>query len=475
MKKVLLLIISLVVFSSIMSLKASAATLDLVGNRETYPVGTNFNLDIKINSEGEGVNGAQGTIQFDNSILEALSVDRSNSIFDFWLAEPTISNANGRISFVAASTTGYTGQSLQVLRVVFKPKGAARTTLVFSDAAITAADGSGNNVLTKTNGLSINIVAGAGTVEVGRPEQIVRPPAPAAELPKMPDVVVPLYPDQAKWNNVSAKFLASWELPADITSVATLVDNNPNFDPTISQGLFETQSFSPLPDGIHYLHVRFRNKIGWGPTRHYKISIDTAPPARFEINIDEGDRTHVSSPTIRFKSADGLSGLSHYSIQVDSLEPATTAAEFFRLRDQLPGKHTIKVAAFDNAGNATEQSKNIEILFIEKPLFAIAGVNVGAVTFFSIVIGLLLGAYMTGLFIERSRRRQVDRRILIAKRDVNVALDIIKKDISEAIKRNAGPETSAKPSEVEYFLNKMQDNLSKMKKYLGENIDEIGD
>jgi len=80
----------------------------------------------------------------------------------------------------------------------------------------------------------------------------------------------------------------NWDLPNDVTAVATEVDQHPDAVPAKSEGLFDNKTFSPLEDGVWYLHVQFKNSIGWGPTLHYRIGIDTAPPLGFSVTSPSG-------------------------------------------------------------------------------------------------------------------------------------------------------------------------------------------
>ena len=122
--------------------------------------------------------------------------------------------------------------------------------------------------------------------------------------------------------------------------------------------------------GVWYVHVRFKNNIGWGPSAHYKISIDRTAPAVFEIRIDNAV-TENPAPVIRYETSDALSGLGEVGILVDDNDlirvGATTTS--FALPLQPPGKHMIVVRAVDKAGNALEDDQDLEILPLAKPSF----------------------------------------------------------------------------------------------------------
>lgn len=358
-------LISFLAFSILFVASAKAATLNIISDKDTYPIGQDIDLNIKIDSEDQGVNGVQATLQFDKTILEAVKVDKADSVFDFWLTEPTISNESGQISFVAASTKGFSGKSLQVFKVTFKLKGSGKSNLSFSDAAITAADGSGTNALSKINGLELSFVV-PETVSKG-PKQIIRTPEKASGLPVAPIISVPLYPDPTKWNNASSRFFVSTKLPSDIIGVAIIINKIPISSPDTSEGLFESKEFPPLTDGIYYLHARYQNQIGWGQTLHYRIAVDTNPPIQIEINSSHGTTTDEPMLNLGFKSADELSGLKRYNIKLDNESWVSTVNSTSTLGPLLPGPHSVVVRAEDNAGNATESSLKVEIIPLQAP------------------------------------------------------------------------------------------------------------
>ncbi len=352
--------------------QASAATFGLSASGESFSVGDNLTVDLDIDSQGVSVNAGQGTIRFSPDILEAESVDRSQTIFNFWLEDPEINNNLGSISFTGGSTSGFSGVSLEVFKINFRVKGVGASSIVVSDGAVTASDGSGTNVLVGTRGIDITVAAGqtlpSGQISVLPPiEQITRPATPAASLPDMPEVLVDLYPDPMVWHNASSPFLGRWALPEDITDVATLVNKNPSSNPTVSEGLFDNKTFAALDDGIWYLHVRFRNNVGWGPTDHYRIAVDTVPPSPFGILSSSGTSSTNPSPTISFFASDALSGIAGYSVQIDNGDYDSVSGSSFTFPPLVPGVHDIRVAARDSAGNSTETFSELEIIPIESP------------------------------------------------------------------------------------------------------------
>jgi hypothetical protein len=368
MKRKLSILLGSIALLLVSAGSAYAATLQLTTARDTFAIGDRFTVDIKIDSEDTGVNAAQGTIQIAKDVLEIVSVDKTGSVFNFWLTEPTFSNETGQVNFIGGSTSGFSGKSLQIIKVTFKVKGTGKTDIVFTDGAVTASDGSGTNVLSSMKGLSIVSAATVGMETITpRPTQITRPAAKATGLPVKPQVQVALYPDPQKWYNVAAPFGAQWNLPSDITDVATVIDKNPAGEPMKSEGLFDNKQFATLGEGIWYLHVQFRNNVGWGPVVHHRIAIDTMPPAAFPMRFDQGTSTDNPTPTVHFQSGDP-SGVARYYIQIDSGARIEIKPDAYTLPAQEPGEHTIRIGAEDNAGNATEDRAILQIIPIASPV-----------------------------------------------------------------------------------------------------------
>jgi hypothetical protein len=374
MKKVLILFAILTAgFFFMDPVEVSAASLNLAANKVNISIGDTVRVDIHVNSEGSGVNAFQATLNFPKDILQTQSIDKTDSIVNFWLQDPTFSNDTGQIKFIGGSTSGLFGQSLQIATVVFKATGSGQANLVFSDGAVTASDGSGTNVLSVMNGLQMSVIPKTGVVVPGAAtaavpmSQIVREAVPAAAVPARPILEIPLYPNPVNWYNLVSNFLVQWTLPLDITGVATAVDKSPTTVPTVSEGLFNNKNFNVLPDGVSHLHVRFKNNIGWGSTTHYRLAIDTKPPLPFEITITPAFSTMDPNPTISYETADQLSGLNNYTVQIDNVAATATDETTFAFVKLSPGKHTVTVAAIDKAGNKTIKTTEIDILPLPSP------------------------------------------------------------------------------------------------------------
>lgn len=459
---------------------ASAAAYNLTTDKESFAVGDTFNVDVKIESTDVGINAAQATITFPKDVVQVTAVDRSTSAFDFWLQGPSFSNDTGQVSFIGGSQSGIAGKALEILRISFKVKGAGAVSIIFTDGAVTASDGSGTNVLSAMNGLQLTSITTQTptTIKppaavVAPPVQIVRPPVAAKGLPTKPSITIPLYPDPSAWYQDVTKFIAQWDLPRDVTDVATAVDKQPAFDPAVSEGLFDNQTFSPLTDGISYLHVRYKNSAGWGPTAHYRLAIDSAPPLSFSIVSPEGFTTANVAPTILYGTKDQPSGIRNYRILINNVLATTTTLTSYTLSPQPTGKQVVVVQAVDLAGNVAESRVTFNIS--ETPLITIAGIGITKSFFFiTVILALLIGGGV-GWYLGVKQKEQRMRRVVIAERDVQTAFGAVEKDVDNLLMRFDDTAISAQAAnEMKIILKRISDTIKKNMQYIVQNIEEIG-
>jgi hypothetical protein len=457
-----------------------AGTLSLVTDKTQFAIGDEFSVDVKIDSEGVGINAAQATLNFPVAVLQETSVDKINSVFTFWLQDPIADNSVGEIKFIGGSTSGVSGKTLQTLRVTFKVVGAGSAEVSFTDGAITAADGNGTNVLSTTKGLNITSITKQEAARIIPPpvippvQIIKRPAVPTGKLPAKPILTIPLYPVSGGWYNSISSFLVHWQLPADITAVATVLNQQPTSatSTAVSEGLFDNKTFPSIIDGTWYLHVRFKNDIGWGPATDYKISIDTAPPLAFEVISTDGPATYNVAPSILFESKDQPSGIALYHILVDQKEETTSLLTTYTLLPQSAGKHAVTVIAEDLAGNKTSTTITVDIL--AQAFLSIGSFSLSQFQFFIVIICIILVIFIAWWYSYRLWKEQLERRVLIAERDVSNTLTIISDDAEKIIEQAKEGHINVKElNEMSFLAKKIKGKISDAKKYIIDNIREI--
>ncbi len=344
----------------------NAATINLFSNKDSLSIGDEFSIDLKIDSESVGINAAQATLQYTKDLVSVVNVDKTDSVLNFWLVEPSVDKTLGTINFIGGSTSGLSGKSLQVLRVVFKVIGTGTISLTLNDSAVTASDGSGTNVLTATKGIELSSLVKT-TVSVIVPTVTNPTPEIAPNAPAKPVISVLLYPKPDSWHDVSQNFVVNWNLPKDVTEVAAVLNKIPVFNPSTGEGLFDNKSFPPLGNGVSYLHIRFKNNIGWGITNNYRIAIDTVPPLPFKVSSVDGFKTENPSPSFSFSTSDSISGIANYIVRIDNTNEIISQKETLILPVLSPGQHRVVVQAIDSAGNSAEDSVSLEIVPLATP------------------------------------------------------------------------------------------------------------
>ena len=347
---------------------ASGASLYLSPPSGTYTVGTTFSVKIKVNSNGQAINAAEGTLIFNPAEVEVIKISKSDSIFGFWTTEPSFSNSLGNIVFGGGTPDNFTGSSGTIIAITFNAKAVASAQVNFSSGSVLAADGKGTNVLG-------NIIGGVYTLkakiiippsEEVSPESEYIPLATPEGAPVAPVVFSFTHSESNKWySNNNPEF--SWKASSDVTAVKLLINKIPTSLPTVLYDVPITEKkIEDLRDGVWYFHIRFKNEQGWGGILHKKVLIDTKLPEPFEIKVNnEGDSANPS-PVLHFETTDSLSGVECYEIKIGekdtiSITVADVKSNPYKIPAQRPGMHTIIVKAFDMAGNSTTATTDIII------------------------------------------------------------------------------------------------------------------
>ncbi len=352
-----------------------SASLYLSPPSGTYAVDTTFSVKIKVNSGGEAINAAEGTLIFNSDELQVVSLSKNGSIFSLWTTAPTFSNSTGEIVLGGGTPSAFTGTSGTIITITFKAKSVGLSNVNFSSGSVLAADGKGTNILGNMQGgvyiLKSKIIT--PPAEEVPPEAEYIPPEMPTGAPAAPVISSSTHSEPDKWHsNNNPEF--SWKVPADVTAVKLLIDKIPTTFPTILYTPpISEKKLEDLENGVWYFHIRFENQYGWGGITHRKVLIDTEPPETFELEVDNaGDPTNPS-PILHFNTSDSLSGVEYYEVKIGEGDtiPITMAAlktNPYKMALQAPGKRSIIVKAVDKAGNFTPAATDIVIEPIETPV-----------------------------------------------------------------------------------------------------------
>jgi hypothetical protein len=259
------------------------------------------------------------------------------------------------------------------MSVTFRTLAEGAGAVSFGTASVLAADGRGTDVLRgKVGG---NYTVAATVTPTPKPEEPtqLKPEEPAqkpvdnnaaiafGDPPRAPEVGSVVFLDPDVWYN-KTEGIFTWDLPFDVNGLAAEISTSSTNDPkTIINP--PTKDFivnkTNLVDGIQYLSVKFKNQVGWGAVTNRKILVDTTPPEKFTINIQAGT-TPSAFPLLVFEAKDVTSGIDHYELIIADKEPVLVSPDEaklgYLLKELEDGTYTVKVTAFDKAGNKYESS-----------------------------------------------------------------------------------------------------------------------
>ena len=367
-----ILLFSFFGFFNLNEVKAAGASLYLTPSSGTHVIGSTFRVTVKVNSDGQSINAAEGTLVYDTDRLDVVSISKAGSIFNLWTAEPA--DTGSSIGFGGGiPRPGYTGAGGTLFSVTFKAVKPDGAQISFSSGAVLANDGKGTNILASmgsgryTISPKVTPPASSGTNTINDKTTETKP----VEKERIkPEIVSITHPDQQKWyKNRNAQF--EWELPKGVNGVSYLLNDSPNSNPgNISDGVVEKKEFPDLKDGVYYLHLKFKDSKGWGTIAHYRIQVDNSPPLPFEVEIkkEEGE----DWPLLIFKTSDELSGVINYEVIIGSLEEKsfekTPEDPSLKVSGLEVGEHTVLVKAIDAAGNETYSEQKFYISAIDTPV-----------------------------------------------------------------------------------------------------------
>ncbi|MEK7639985.1 MAG: cohesin domain-containing protein [Patescibacteria group bacterium] len=320
-----------------------AATLGIAPSSATMRVGETKSFSLTVNSATQAMNASQGKLTFPTDKLQVMSVAKG-SLFKYWTDEPAYSNSNGTVTFGGGlPTPGFTGSGRAVITVTFRAKASGTATLSYTSGAILANDGTGTNILTGY---------GSATVRIGEAAPTNTAPPPPAVTPSTPAPTVgsSTHPDQNAWY-AKPDIQLTWSRPSGLQGVSYTLDQNGSTTPdTAIENSNGSVNLVQTADGVWYFHLRAKYAAGWSPTVHYRVQIDTQPPASFTPQVIQEGGARNPTAVIRFQTSDSGSGNIVYSLSLDngaltqSQSPAT-------VKQTRAGLHQFTVRATDQAGN----------------------------------------------------------------------------------------------------------------------------
>lgn len=344
---------------------ASGASLHLTASKTTVSPGETFSVSVLVSSETEAMNAASGVLSFPKDKLEATSIQKGG-LFNFWLKEPGYSNQLGTANFEGiVLNPGFKGKAGKILTVGFRAKAAGSAQVALSSGEVLANDGKGTNILSGLGKISIGIKEAAAAPSV--------PASPVTETAAKPlggrlEISSSTHPDAFRWYP-DRDFRIEWASEG-VTDISVVLDGKPDTVPPRKAGLAGHFEAKGLPDGLHYFHLAYRDKNGWQKPMHSSFRIDATPPEHLSLDFAEGKET-FSPPRTSIGASDAASGIHEYKLKVGGQDwisiSKESAGEAFLLPIVSPGKQSVVLEAYDQAGNRASISDEVDIKAIKEP------------------------------------------------------------------------------------------------------------
>jgi len=343
---------------------ASAATLSITSGFAALAPGDTATLYVVLNSEGVAVNNTEAAIKFPSDLVDVVSLSKSGSVFSLWVEEPYFSNSTGIITFNGGvPTPGFNGSRGSVIAIVVKAKKAGQADFTFSTASVRANDGLGTDVLSGQSGKTLTIIS-KDTPNTTPDTPATTSTPPIDNLQNTPisqnlflQILSPTHPNQDRWYN-DKNPIFRWNIPTGADAVRTSIDNNDSGTPRITYSpVINEKKIKDSEDGTWYFKVRARKNNTWGPISTYVVKIDTVAPQKKKVNFSYDDNTKILNITADIQ--DATSGIERYEIFINNTLIKNIPAEEFvngnyKLEFNTPGDNTVKLLAFDHAGNSVD-------------------------------------------------------------------------------------------------------------------------
>ncbi len=360
-----------------------AADVVISPSSGSYTPGQTFTVSVRVSPGGQSVNAVEANLKFDPAVLSVVNVSKTGSVFSLWTTEPTFSNSAGTISFGGGSPSPFTAQS-NLVSITFRAVAAGTGAVTVTNASVLAADGRGTDVYSRSTNGSFSVAAAPAPTPTPTPTPTPSEPTPApadedeesegaivfGDPPRAPEIGSKVFLDPETWYSTT-EGLFEWEIPFDVNELAVMLatssENQPEltksaiFNPPVNEFAITREN---VTDGIQYLSIKYRNQVGWGAVLNRKIMIDTTPPEDFVIDVRISN-SPTGFPQLNFEANDVTSGIDYYEMTIADKEPIRVTPDEakigYLLKELEDGTYTVKVVAYDKAGNSKEATVAVQI------------------------------------------------------------------------------------------------------------------
>lgn len=324
-------------------------------------------IGIQVDTGGESINAVKVVVNFDPKKVNIEQIVTNQSFCQQNLfIERTIDNTNGQVRVTCGlPRPGFSEASGLIAELIVKPLGEGEFQLKFNkETQVLANDGLGTNVLRAVTNGSYQITT-ADTPIVKATAGQTQPTATGESpetLPSLPKLVIfsPSHPNSELWYKANRVQLI-WT-NVDDADYRIALDQNPLAEPDESR-IVSSNSLTQTveTDGTYYFHVAARRNGVTGPVSHFKLQIDTTPPPAPQVKASQTTIQAGEVVRLELAGADPTSGTQNsFYMRIDNQTFLPAPSQLY-LPFSDPGKHTVTVRVFDNAGNFADRSIEITV------------------------------------------------------------------------------------------------------------------
>jgi len=122
----------------------------------------------------------------------------------------------------------------------------------------------------------------------------------------------------------------------------------------------DSYNVSSLSEGWNNITVVAYDKAGNNASDRVRIFVDLNPPNVEIISPPNGYATNMGNITVKWTGSDNETEIAYYLVYLDNIQATNTTNTVHILTDLIEGHHTIKIEAYDRAGNM--QSDEITVI-----------------------------------------------------------------------------------------------------------------
>lgn len=477
--------IALVLF--LLATPAHAATLTLSSNTTTVTAGDIVTVTVWVNSSDEAINAAEGTLQFPSDELEALSIDKSNSVFSIWVQDPTFSNSTGEVDFSGGlPTPGYQGDGGEVLSVSFLAKSSGTATLSLADAEVNANDGMGTDVLTSTGTLGLTVTNPAATPPVvTTPTTPTTPSTSSTQTSQTSqtsgtssDTTPPVVSSSSFSYDAATGMLSVWAKAKDpgsgVASYSVSIDGGPLTTVPLASLVSDTLQVPEHTSGTHTVVLTVTDNAGNKTSITGTFTVPSVPsPSLIQLptTMVSGDQLIVQGTVPQQDTSvylyivkDGVDP-PKFSVTPDSTGSFTLLGPILQ-----KGTYDVWAVGVSAGGILSAPTQKMQIIVNEAPVLSAGPINLTLTEVLLILFLFSLGSFIAaalGWYKVYTYNYGHRHAVAKVKKDVHRALGVFKDDIKTHLDTLDHADTERKLGAAEAKLREdLDSNMADLEKYI---------